>query len=184
MPINKAVIVNDPFREDIKWKKNKNSPSRDHQSRTRRRRTRSRSRSCKRRRSRSRSRSKPRHRHRSRSRSRPDARTVIRSRYDDDKARGEKRISNMNKIKGLERKLQHTEQENTDLKRRLKERDFQYGEMKKRAMTYKQRLAMGSNMNVPFFQPNFMPYSNFQQPSMPRSVSNETIICPTFSSAS
>ena len=89
----------------------------------------------------------------------------------------------MNKIKGLERKLEFKEQENTDLKRKLAERDFQYAEMKKRATGYKQRLAMAATgTNMPMFQPNMGQFFGFQpqyqQAMLPKSVSNETIVCP------
>ena len=118
---------------------------------------------------------------RSRSPSRPkaDARATIRARHDEDRERGERRISNMNKIKGLQRKLDIKESENEDLRRQLKQRDYQYTEMKKRAMTFKQRLAMsgGNAMNMPFFQPNMAQFMPFQAASFPRSVSNETVFC-------
>ena len=184
MPVNSSIIVNDPFKTRSTKKDHKNNRSKRSRSRSRdahrRRRTRSRSRE--------RRRSPPRNRdygrRRSRSRTPVDARAKIRSRHDEDKARGERRISNLNKMKGLQRKLEHTEAENVDLKRRLKERDFQYSEMKKRAMSYKQRLSTSSGMGMQYFQPNFMAYPNFQPQTMPRSISNETIICPTYSMAS
>ena len=88
----------------------------------------------------------------------------------------------MNKIKGLERKLEFKDKENDELKRKLVERDFQYAEMKKRALSYKQRLAMTQSANLPMMQPNMGQFFGFQPPYqqalMPRSVSNETVVCP------
>merc|ERR1712071_159386 len=112
----------------------------------------------------------------------PTIRATIRDRHCEDKALGERRISNINRIKGLERKLGLKDQENEQLKHRLAERDFQYTEMKKRAMGYKQRLAMNVGMGMPMYQPNMGQFLGFppqyQQTSLPRSISNETIICP------
>ena len=83
----------------------------------------------------------------------------------------------MNKIKGLERKLVNKDAENDDLRKQVRDTEFKYNEMKKRAMVYKQRLAMGSGMQMPYMQPNLGQFMPFQQ-VMPRSVSNETVICP------
>ena len=183
MPVNTKIMVNNPFEQSIKWSKKEQNTNKKPDNRSRRR-TRSPSYERKRRRTRSRSRNRRRSRSRSPSRSKPDARAVIRARHDDDRARGERRISNMNRIKGLERKLAHRDSENEDLRRQIKERDYKYAEMKKRAMCYKQRLMCSNNgpMNMPFFQPNmaqFMPMP--MQTSFPRSVSNETIICASMS---
>ena len=176
MKVNSSVIVNDPFKASIKWAR-RNEPEDKS-----RRRSRSRSRETRRKRSRSRSRNRSR-RSRSKSRSRTDARHTIRERHCEDRARGERRISNMNRIKGLEKKLTHRDEENKDLKRKLAERDFQYAEMKKHAMHYKQRAASTSSVAMPYFQSNMAPFMGmqpqFHHAGIPRSVSNETIICPS-----
>ena len=183
MPINTKVLVNDPFNQTSTWQRDRNKKT---ETRSRRR-SRSVSRERHRHRSRSRSRSRRRSRTRSPHRPKPDARSTIRARHDEDRARGERRISNLNRIKGLQKKLDNKECENEDLRRQLRQRDYQYMEMKKRAMNFKQRLAMssaGSAMNMPFFQPNMAQYMPFQAAPFPRSVSNETILCSSLSMAS
>ena len=90
----------------------------------------------------------------------------------------------MNKIKGLERIVQHRDEEILRLKSELRKKEFQYEEMKKRAMLFKQRAVANQttqmmptmpfgNMGMQFYNPQS--YIPQQLPIIPKSVSNESI---------
>ena len=89
-------------------------------------------------------------------------------------------VSNINRIKGLERVIEHRDAEICELKIALRKREYQYSETKRRAMAYKQQAK--STQMMPQFQPFGMPYMN-QSPYMapiartvfPTSISNESI---------
>ena len=177
MPKNKFGLVNDPFNENIKWgsKEKSSSSKQSRRSRSPKRRSRS-----PRRRSRSHSRDRQRYRHRTpEKRDKRDARATITERHCEPRQRAQRTVSNINRIKGLERVIEHRDAEILQLKTALKKREYQYEEMKRRAMSYKQQAK--STPIMPQVQYG-MPYMNQPQflPPMPRSIfpasiSNESI---------
>ena len=177
MPKNKCGLVNDPFKQTIKWggKDERNSSKKPRRSRSPKRRSRS-----PRRRSRSHSRDRQRYRHRTpEKREKRDARDTITERHCEPRQRAQRTVSNINRIKGLERIIEHRDAQILELKTSLKKREYQYEEMKRRAMSYKHQ-AKATPM-MPQVQYG-MPYMNQAQflPPMPRtifpaSISNESI---------
>ena len=95
-------------------------------------------------------------------------------------------ISNVSKIKALERIVKYRDEEILSLKVALRKKEFQYTEMKKRATVFKQQAVnnrsthmmstMPMGMGMPWFnQAPFMQSS--AMPRLPQSVSNESIVC-------
>ena len=185
MAVNKHGLINDPFKTSIKWDKSNKKPETNVKSdhRKPKSRSRSRSRSPRRRRSRSISRTRsPRrnNRHesprRNKSPKKYDARQRISENFREDRHRAQRTISNVNRIKGLEKILSHRDEEILELKRTVERKEKKYQEMKIRANSCKRQMVCGAMpcYGQPFAQPQMaaLAFSNF---SMPRSISNETV---------
>ena len=88
-------------------------------------------------------------------------------------------MSNMNRIKGLERIVEHRDTEIAELKTALKKRNYQYSEMKRRAMHYKQQMKSAPVMPPMQFGMPYMNQNPYMQPVpraiFPASISNESI---------
>ena len=105
----------------------------------------------------------------------------INSRRDFDKEAGARRISNLNRIRALERKLGHKENEITELRQSNRVKDYKYEEMKKKAKSLQSQLRhvqFAQMYQQPFQRPPTM-FNPMAGPMiMPNSVSLESIKVP------
>ena len=112
-----------------------------------------------------------------------DARDKIESRRDFAKETGAKRISNLNKIRGLERKLSKRDEELKEARQSNRIKDYKYTEMKKRANFLQNQLqqVQFNSMHGSMYQtfPRTAP-GMFNQMIMPKSVSLESITVPDY----
>ena len=107
---------------------------------------------------------------------RSDARFRINEKFREDRHRAERTISNINKIKGLEKVLGHRDAEIKTLKATIESKDRKYQAMKSRANAFKRQLFSGQGQffgQNPFI-PQMMSFPSFGS-SLPRSISDETI---------